>query len=77
MDTEVPDYAAMVDATTKPEGRQKRLTLDMPAELHRTLKLRAVELEVPMAELLRELILDALDHPQTLRRVVSRVRRDV
>lgn len=67
----------MVVPTRKPDGRQKRLTLDMPAEMHRTLKIRAVELEVPMAELLRGLIVDALDHPQTLRRVVSRVQRGI
>jgi predicted DNA binding CopG/RHH family protein len=39
---------------TKP--KMKRLTLDIPETLHRTIKLRAVEQGVPMADLLRELL---------------------
>jgi len=34
----------------------KRLTLDMPASLHRRLKIKALEDDVPMAEMVREWI---------------------
>ncbi|HIJ30882.1 MAG: hypothetical protein HOK37_10680 [Gammaproteobacteria bacterium] len=34
----------------------KRLTLDMPASLHRRLKIKAIENDAPMAEMVREWI---------------------
>jgi len=34
----------------------KRLTLDMPSSLHRKLKLKAIEDDIPMAEMVREWI---------------------
>ena len=34
----------------------KRLTLDMPSSLHRRLKLKAIEDDIPMAEMVREWI---------------------
>lgn len=55
-------------------GAVKRLTLDLPQETHKMLKVRAAELEVPMAELLRELIADALKAPTALRDLAKRIR---
>lgn len=46
--------------------RLKRLTLDLPADLHRALKIRSAELEVPMVELLRRLIERSLREPAGL-----------
>lgn len=58
-----------------PSGpRVKRLTLDLPGDLHHTLKVRAAELDVPMAELLRQLVADALKQPATLRDIAARLR---
>lgn len=54
--------------------RPKRLTLDLPPELHRALKLRAVDLDVPMAELLRVLIERALNEPSTFARLADDLR---
>jgi hypothetical protein len=53
----------------------KRLTLDLPVDVHRALKVRSVELDVPMAELLRELIGDALRKPATLKAIAARLER--
>jgi hypothetical protein len=58
-----------------PEDRVKRLTLDLPADVHRALKIRSAELEVPMVELLRRLIGQALKEPSTSRQKAQR-RRD-
>jgi hypothetical protein len=64
-----------VAASNAPDGKiVKRLTLDLPADLHRALKVRSAELEVPMVELLRVLIDDALSRPSTLRDVANRLR---
>lgn len=52
----------------------KRLTLDLPHGSHRALKVRSAQLDVPMAELLRELIADALKKPATLRTLAERIR---
>jgi predicted DNA binding CopG/RHH family protein len=57
------------------EIRQKRLTLDLSPELHRALKVRAAELDVPMSELLRALIEQALNEPLTLSRLADDLRR--
>jgi predicted DNA binding CopG/RHH family protein len=57
------------------EIRQKRLTLDLSPELHKALKVRAVELDVPMSELLRALIEQALNEPLTLSRLAEDLRR--
>lgn len=53
----------------------KRLTLDLPAAVHRAFKVRCAELDVPMAELLRELLSDAMKKPSTLRDLAQRVRQ--
>lgn len=52
----------------------KRLTLDLRDDVHKHLKIAAAELEVPMADLLRELVADALDRPTVLEQTVSRIR---
>lgn len=64
----------MAGPSAPPGRRVKRLTLDLPSELHRTLKVRAAELDVPMVELLRELINEALKKPSTLTQLANRVR---
>lgn len=70
-----PDYGRPVAAPSAPPGtRVKRLTVDLPAELHRALKVRSAELDVPMAELLRELIDEALRKPSKLRELADRLR---
>lgn len=60
-------------ASAKPPP--KRLTLDLAPELHRALKVRAVDLDVPMAELLRALIEQALSSPSTLSTLADDLRR--
>jgi predicted HicB family RNase H-like nuclease len=57
------------------EIRQKRLTIDLAPELHRALKVRAAELDVPMSELLRALIEQALNEPSTLSKLADDLRR--
>lgn len=52
----------------------KRLTLDLPSDVHRALKVRSVELDVPMAELLREFIAGALAEPSVLAELADRCR---
>ena len=44
------------EKTTAPEQKMKRLTLDLPEGLHRTIKRRAVEEGVTMVEMLRTLL---------------------
>ncbi len=53
----------------------KRLTLDLATDLHRTLKVRSVELDVPMVELLRQLIVEALADPSALSELAERCRQ--
>lgn len=68
-------YARSVaTARPSPSGRSKRLTLDLTPELHRALKVRAAELEVPMVDLLRGFLADALDDPETLTALAARMR---
>lgn len=43
-------------APEDPKPKMKRLTLDIPETLHRTIKMKSVEQGVPMADLLRELL---------------------
>lgn len=62
-------------AASPPRQQVKRLTLDLPMDVHRTLKLRSVELDMPMAELLRELIAEALADPSALGQLAERRRR--
>lgn len=52
----------------------KRLTLDLAPEVHRALKLRAVDLDVSMAELLRALIEQALNEPSKLANLADDLR---
>lgn len=52
----------------------KRLTLDLAPEVHRALKLCAVDLDVSMAELLRALIEQALSEPSKLARLADDLR---
>jgi hypothetical protein len=42
----------------RPSGNMKRLTLDLPEELHRAIKLNAVQEGVTMAEKLRALLME-------------------
>jgi predicted DNA binding CopG/RHH family protein len=44
------------ELTEQPVKKMKRLTLDIPESLHRSIKLRAVEQGVPMVDMLRELL---------------------
>lgn len=57
-------YRGVVPTDTPTKVRIKRLTLDLPAELHRALKVRSAELDVPMVELLRTLIERYLEDAQ-------------
>lgn len=65
---------AVATTTTPTRPRVKRLTLDLPNDVHRALKVRSVELDVPMAELLRELIAGALAEPSVLAELAERRR---
>jgi hypothetical protein len=68
-------YRRVVASTPTPASqRVKRLTLDLPSEVHRALKVRSAELDVPMAELLRELIHGALAEPSVLIELADRCR---
>jgi len=64
-------HSVVVASDALTEARVKRLTLDIPADLHRALKIRAAELDVPMVELLRLLIDQALEDPSTLANLVE------
>lgn len=64
----------MASTTTPASPRVKRLTLDLPSDVHRALKVRSVELDVPMAELLREFIAGALAEPSVLAELADRCR---
>lgn len=66
-------YDLAVPPTRAGQTRPKRLTLDLDPHLHRALKIRAVGLDLPMAELLRALIEQALNEPAML----SKVARDL
>ena len=57
------------------DGRAKRLTLDLPEELHRALKVRSAQLGAPMAELLRALIDESLRDRTRLERLATRLRK--
>jgi hypothetical protein len=56
------------------EASVKRLTLDLRDEVHKHLKVAAAQLEVPMAELLRELVADAISRPTVLDDTAARIR---
>ena len=70
-------HSSVVASDALTEARVKRLTLDIPADLHRALKIRAAELDVSMVELLRVLIEQTLEDPSTLRRIADRLRVDL
>jgi hypothetical protein len=57
---------AMKEAAPRPAGNYKRLTLDLPEELHRAIKLNAVREGVTMAHKLRGLLMEhyGLNEPQ-------------
>lgn len=42
------------------ENKTKRLTIDIPAQLHKTLKIKAVTDGVTMAEIVRQLLIQQL-----------------
>jgi hypothetical protein len=42
------------------EDRTKRLTIDIPAQIHKTLKIQAVTDGVTMAEIVRQLLVQQL-----------------
>lgn len=67
-------HSAVVASNALTEVRVKRLTLDIPADLHRALKVRAAELDVPMVEMLRALIRHALEDPTALNDLVDALR---
>jgi len=67
------DLRVATSAAARDSG-PKRLTLDLAPELHRALKVRAVELDVPMADLLRGLIQQALSEPLTLSNLADDLR---
>jgi hypothetical protein len=70
-------YRRPVAPSTAPSSPSvKRLTLDLPNNVHRNLKIRSAELDVPMAELLRELITKALADPSAFAEVAERRRSD-
>lgn len=53
------------DGSTKaPRQPQKRLTIDIDADLHRALKMHCVQTDQQIAELVRELITKTVDLPQ-------------
>ena len=60
--SKTPDIDRWVEERTEPEApkpdkpKMKRLTLDIEESLHRAIKLKATELGVPMADMLRELL---------------------
>lgn len=64
-------HSAVVASDALTETRVKRLTLDIPADLHRALKVRAAELDVPMVEVVRALIQRALEDPTALRDLID------
>ena len=64
-------HSAVVASDALTETRVKRLTLDIPADLHRALKVRAAELDVPMVEMVRALIQRALEDPTALRDLID------
>lgn len=53
----------------------KRLTLDLPSDVHRALKVRSAELDVAMSDLLRGLVADALKKPAILQAIAARLER--
>ena len=65
----------MVRSGASDKTPPKRLTLDLTPELHRALKVRAVDLDVPMSELLRALIEQALSKPSMLSLLADDLRR--
>jgi hypothetical protein len=69
--TEAGWHSPVVGSDALTEARVKRLTLDIPADLHRALKIRAAALDVLMVELLRVLIEQALEDPSTLANLVE------
>ena len=52
----VATRAVEPEPSEQPVKKMKRLTLDIPEPLHRSIKLRAVEQGVPMVDMLRELL---------------------
>jgi predicted DNA binding CopG/RHH family protein len=55
----VADRAALIEASPKNEPKlekMKRLTIDLPESLHKSIKLKATTEGVTMAELLRQLL---------------------
>jgi hypothetical protein len=61
-----PPEGAMSQVAPRLSGSMKRLTLDLPQELHRAIKLNAVQEGVTMAQKLRGLLMEhyKLNEPQ-------------
>ncbi len=58
-DRELNEQSSHTVETNKPteaKSKMKRLTIDVSEELHRAIKMRAVEQGVPMADMLRSLL---------------------
>jgi len=56
--TFVKQGSAQVTNDTEKSGKMKRLTLDLPEELHRVIKINAAQEGMTMAEKLRALLSD-------------------
>ena len=56
LDQWVETRTVETETVSQEKPKMKRLTLDIPETLHRTIKMRSVEQGVPMADLLRELL---------------------
>jgi hypothetical protein len=67
-------YSKVAASDALTDTRVKRLTLDIPAGLHRALKIRSAELDVPMVEMVRALLQRALEDPATLSDLVEGLR---
>lgn len=53
----------------------KRLTLDLPVQMHRTLKIGAAEHDVTMVDLVRCLLADVLADPKRFDQVAVKARQ--
>ena len=55
-ETKVQKQAADTPTPTETKPKMKRLTIDVSEELHRAIKMKAVEQGTPMADMLRSLL---------------------
>lgn len=55
-ETELVANSSAIAETSKSKPKMKRLTIDVTEDLHRAIKLKAVEQGTPMADMLRSLL---------------------